>query len=124
MTILSFSRNNAGKINRWGFAFLAAGILAVGNPVGAQGLPKLPTRFPGLPNRTQGPAIPREYRPPAGMCRVWIEGVPANQQPAPTDCVTAVRNKPVNGSVIFGDDSPKHDKEKPKKGKPKKDSEG
>jgi hypothetical protein len=56
------------------------------------------------------------------MCRIWIEGVPANQQPAPTDCNTAVRNRPVNGTVIFGDDSPKRVKEKSKKGKSKKDS--
>ena len=123
MTILSFSRDNAGKMNRWGFALLAAGMLAVGSPANAQGLPKLPMRFPGLPKRTQGPAVPPAYRPPAGMCRIWIEGVPPAQQPAPTDCVTAVRNKPVNGSVIFGDDSPKTDKEKPKKkGKSKQDS--
>jgi len=122
MTILSFSRGNAGKINRWGFALLAAGMLAVGSPANAQGLPKLPMRFPGLPKRTQGPMVPPAYRPPAGMCRIWIEGVPPAQQPAPTDCVTAVRNKPVNGSVIFGEDSRKPDKEKPKKGKSKKDS--
>ncbi|HEX2721575.1 MAG TPA: hypothetical protein VHM24_01555 [Gemmatimonadaceae bacterium] len=124
MTILSFSRSNAGKINRWGFALLAAGVLAAGRPTDAQGLPELPTRFPGLPKRVQGPVVPPAYRPPAGMCRIWIEGVPPAQQPAPTDCVTAVRNRPVNGSVIFGDDSPKRGNEKPKKGKPKKDSDG
>ncbi len=123
MTILTFSRSNAGKMNRWGFALLAAGILAVGRPANAQGLPDFPVRFPGLPKRTQGPAIPPAFRPPAGMCRIWIEGVPAGQQPAPTDCVTAVRNRPVNGSVIFGDNSPKRGNEKPrKKGKSKKDN--
>ena len=122
MTILSFSRNDAGKINRWGFALLAAGILAAGRPANAQGLPQgFPVQIPGLPKRTQGPMVPPAYRPPAGMCRIWIEGVPPGQQPAPTDCVTAVRNKPVNGSVIFGE-SPKRDNEKPKKGKSKKDS--
>ncbi len=121
MTILSFSRNDAGKINRWGFALLAAGILAVGSPANSQGLPKLPVQIPGLPKRTQGPMVPPAYRPPAGMCRIWIEGVPPGQQPAPTDCVTAVRNRPVNGSVIFGE-SPKRDGDKPKKGKSKKDS--
>lgn len=93
-----------------------------GGPANAQGLPDLPVRIPGLPKRTQGPAVPPAYRPPAGMCRIWIEGVPPGQQPAPTDCVTAVRNRPVNGSVIFGDNSPKRGNEKPKKGKSKKDS--
>jgi hypothetical protein len=49
-------------------------------------------------------AIPADARPPKGMCRIWIDGVPAAQQPAATDCSTAVRNRPSNGRVIFGDD--------------------
>jgi hypothetical protein len=48
--------------------------------------------------------VPKEYRPPAGMCRIWLDKVPAKQQPAPTDCPTAVKNKPSNGKVLFGDD--------------------
>ncbi len=48
--------------------------------------------------------VPREYQPPAGMCRVWVDGVPPAQQPAPTDCAAAVRNKPANGWVIYGED--------------------
>ena len=32
--------------------------------------------------------IPASSRPPAGMCRIWLEGVPAAQQPAPTDCTS------------------------------------
>ena len=47
--------------------------------------------------------IPERYRPPPGMCRVWIDGVPAARQPAPTDCPTAIRNKPSNARVLFGD---------------------
>jgi hypothetical protein len=43
-------------------------------------------------------------RPPAGLCRIWLEGVPASRQPSPTDCATAVRNRPSNGRVIRGDD--------------------
>src|SRR6185369_8145720 len=52
----------------------------------------------------EAPAIPKEFRPPAGMCRIWLDDVPAGQQPAPTDCATAVKNRPANGRVIFGDD--------------------
>ena len=48
--------------------------------------------------------VAKEYRPPKGMCRIWIDRVPPKQQPAPTDCPTAVRNKPSNAKVIFGDD--------------------
>jgi hypothetical protein len=48
--------------------------------------------------------VPKDYRPPKGMCRIWLNDVPAKQQPAPTDCATAVRNRPSNGKVLFGDD--------------------
>lgn len=63
---------------------------------------------PAAAQQAQQPArgsdVPAAYRPPAGMCRIWIDGVPAAQQPAPTDCPTAVRNRPEHGRVIFGDD--------------------
>ena len=121
MTILSSSRGTAWKMNRWGFALLAAGLLAAGRPANAQLPFELPSRVPGLPTLPQRPGVPPAYRPPEGMCRIWVEGVPPNQQPAPTDCVTAVRNRPVNGYVIFGDDSPNRGNEKPKKGKSKRD---
>lgn len=48
--------------------------------------------------------IPVSARPPAGMCRVWLDDVPVAQQPAPTDCPTAVRNRSPKSRVIFGDD--------------------
>jgi hypothetical protein len=67
--------------------------------------------------REKGDDIPREHRPPPGLCRIWIENVPPTQQPAPTDCSTAVRNRPSNGRVIFGDDYAKRDR----KGKKVKD---
>lgn len=54
--------------------------------------------------RGRGNDVPPGHRPPPGMCRIWLDGVPAGQQPAPTDCATAVRNRPSNGRVLFGDD--------------------
>ncbi len=42
-------------------------------------------------------------KPPPGMCRIWVDGVPAAKQPAPTDCATALKNKPANGRVLFGE---------------------
>ena len=121
MTNLTFPRIRAGMINRWRPVLLAAALFAAGGTARAQGLPRgIP--IPGLPRLPQTqPTIPAAYRPPAGMCRIWIEGVPPGQQAAPTDCVTAVRNRPKNGFVIFGDDSQKGKKEKPKKGKPRRD---
>ena len=45
--------------------------------------------------------VPKAYLPPPGMCRIWVDNVPAARQPAPTDCATAIRNKPPNARVIF-----------------------
>ncbi|MEO8334359.1 MAG: hypothetical protein ABI664_05275 [bacterium] len=56
------------------------------------------------PPKQGGDDVPKASRPPAGMCRIWLEKVPAKQQPAPTDCPTAVKNKPSNAKVLFGDD--------------------
>jgi hypothetical protein len=55
------------------------------------------------PPKTQPDTILDSQRPPKGMCRIWLKDVPAAQQPAPTDCTTAVKNVPANGKVIFGD---------------------
>jgi hypothetical protein len=69
--------------------------------------------------QTQGreQIVPPGFYPPAGMCRIWVNGVPAAQQPAPTDCASAVRNRPANGKVLFGDDPPKGKKSKSDKTK-------
>lgn len=48
------------------------------------------------------PPVPKEYVPPRGMCRIWVDNVPAARQPAPTDCTTAIRNRPPNARVVFG----------------------
>ncbi|HEU4746910.1 MAG TPA: hypothetical protein VFS56_00305 [Gemmatimonadaceae bacterium] len=60
-------------------------------------------------------SVPPGYAPPAGMCRIWIRGVPPGQQPAPTDCASAVRNRPANGKVLFGDEPKKAKKAKSNK---------
>lgn len=67
--------------------------------------------------------VPPGFFPPAGMCRIWINGVPAGQQPAPTDCASAVRNRPSNARVLFGDEPPKGKKGKSDKGKSSKTDE-
>jgi hypothetical protein len=66
------------------------------------------------------------------MCRIWLNGVPASRQPAPTDCATALRRRPPNARVIFGDELRQfrpdkgvrrdRDKEKGKPGAPLRDS--
>lgn len=49
--------------------------------------------------------IPPGFIPSAGLCRIWIDGVPPGRQPAPTDCRLAELNRPVNGRVIYGAES-------------------
>src|SRR5205085_630866 len=44
--------------------------------------------------------VPPAFFPPTGMCRIWLNDVPAGQQPAPTDCASAVRNRPTNGVLV------------------------
>ena len=79
-------------MTRWRLVLTLAGVLAAAAPAGAQG-------------RGRGAdSIPAAYRPPAGMCRIWLDDVPPARQPAPTDCPSAVRNRPSNGRVIFGDE--------------------
>jgi hypothetical protein len=46
--------------------------------------------------------IPSAQQVPAGMCQVWIQGLPANRQPAPTDCNTARRTAPGNSRIVYG----------------------
>jgi hypothetical protein len=88
---------------------MSAGVAEAQRPVPVQ------PRAQQSPRRDQ--IVPPGFFPPAGMCRIWINGVPAAQQPAPTDCASAVRNRPANGKVLFGDDPPKTKKGKSDKNK-------
>ena len=62
--------------------------------------------------------VPKEYLPPPGMCRIWVDNVPANRQPAPTDCATAIRNRPPNARVIFPAGKAGDQKAAPGRGRP------
>jgi hypothetical protein len=79
---------------------MTRGVLALTAAVLAVASPRAATAQKGQGNQD----IPASSRPPAGMCRIWLDNVPAAQQPAPTDCASAVRNRPAKGRVIFGDD--------------------
>ena len=57
------------------------------------------------PKQDNKPANSQSQGVPPKMCRVWLDGVPADRQPAPTDCATAMRNRPPNARIIFGKDS-------------------
>jgi hypothetical protein len=65
-------------------------LMLLGARVEAQGSSSLP------------PDMPTSYRPPPGMCRVWLKDVPPMQQPAPTDCRSALRARPADATVVFG----------------------
>jgi hypothetical protein len=78
-------------------------MLALGSPRAADAQDTVNARRPAV-TRDSVLVIPVSARPPAGMCRIWLESVPVSQQPAPTDCASAVKNRPAKGRVIFGDD--------------------
>ena len=51
----------------------------------------------------QGPwQVPPGQRPSAGLCRIWIDGVPPGRQPQPTSCAYARTHVPRNGRIIYG----------------------
>src|SRR3954465_8702636 len=78
-----------------------------GKPFRTDGvIPSSPIPQTQRDSRSSRSKIPPGQLPPAGMCRIWIDGVPPGQQPAPTDCQTAVRTKPANARVIWGDQTP------------------
>lgn len=87
-------------------------IAAAATPVAAQR-----QQQPVKDSAKSSAAIPPSARPPKGMCRVWIGGVPAAQQPAATDCETAIKNRPANAQVIFGDESSDTSKTRTERGK-------
>ena len=84
------TRRFGGSMTRFALILL----LAVATPIGAQ----------ALEQGKNGDQNAMAHRPPPGMCRIWIDGVPAERQPAPTDCATAMRRRPSNARVIFGDE--------------------
>jgi hypothetical protein len=47
--------------------------------------------------------VPASERPPPGMCRIWLDRVPASSQPAATSCAKAIQMRPSNGRVLFGE---------------------
>ncbi len=91
-------------MNRWSQTLLAIATLAAASQAGAQGR-----------GRDRDNEVPKQHKPPAGMCRIWLDGVPPGQQPAPTDCASAIRKKPSNARVIFSDKAPPGDRKLPVK---------
>jgi hypothetical protein len=84
---------------------LAIGVVLVGVIAGASHAQQAPARGQTQAGpQTQKPALPADMIPPPGMCRIWLKDVPAKQQPAPTNCATAMRTKPANAYLYYGDD--------------------
>ena len=82
--------------HRWSLALGSALLLGLAGSASAQST--------GRPTAGGGrDSVPASFRPPPGMCRVWLDNVPPGQQPAPTSCAEAVRNLPSNARVVFGD---------------------
>lgn len=75
---------------------IAIALLTLAGPVAARG------QTAGASAAETVITIPKSMLPPAGKCRVWMPDVPASQQPAPTDCTTALRQKPASAYLVFG----------------------
>src|SRR5256714_8153842 len=98
--------------------WLAAGLIVSARAADAQRpVPVNPKPAATQQSRGGDQIVPPSFFPPSGMCRIWINGVPAGQQPAPTDCASAVRNRPANARVLFGDEPQKGKKGKSNNGK-------
>lgn len=85
---------------------IAGTLLTVPQLAGAQSIPPVRSLAPSK-KVSSVDGVPSSHMPPAGMCRVWIDNVPPAQQPAPTDCPTAIRTRPANARVIFSEDDPR-----------------
>jgi hypothetical protein len=106
-----FSTNSLRSFLR--FAMPAVlGLIVSASVAEAQRLVPAKPQAPSTPQSRREQIVPPGFFPPVGMCRIWINDVPAGQQPAPTDCASAVRNRPANGRVLFGDEPPKTQKGK------------
>lgn len=110
-----FSTFSLPSLLRFAFPAVVGLIVSAGVAEAQRPVPATPRTQQQSPRREQ--IVPPGFYPPAGMCRIWINDVPAGQQPAPTDCASAVRNRPANGKVLFGDEPPKGKKGKSDKKK-------
>ena len=72
------------------------GILTVGTLIAVRNAEAQRPKPNERPMTQEPPSVP------PGMCRIWLDGVRADSQPAPTDCAKALRNRPPNARVIFG----------------------
>ena len=82
-------------MNRITFVLSLFAALGLAVPIEAQGR--------GPKQARGGGGVPPGHLPPAGMCRIWIDGTPPGLQPPATSCAEAYRRVPTNGRVIHGD---------------------
>jgi hypothetical protein len=114
--------HRSGTNSLWSFSRFAMpailGLIVSASVAEAQRpVPAKPQTPAAQQSQSRQQIVPPGFFPPTGMCRIWINDVPAARQPAPTDCASAVRNRPANGRVLFGDDGPKTKKGKNDKSK-------
>lgn|GEM_PF-618608 len=112
-----FGTNSLGSFLRFAMPAILGLIVSASAAEAQRPVPAKPQTPAVQQSQLRQQIVPPGFFPPTGMCRIWINDVPAARQPAPTDCASAVRNRPANGRVLFGDDAPKTKKGKNDKSK-------
>jgi len=107
-----FGTNSLGSFLRFAMPAILGLIVSASAAEAQRPVPAKPQTPAVQQSQLRQQIVPPGFFPPTGMCRIWINDVPAARQPAPTDCASAVRNRPANGRVLFGDDAPKTKKGK------------
>jgi hypothetical protein len=101
----SFARESGARESTLEVSLVSLSVRSFGLACSVLSLCALPARAQekSKDERPTPVGVPASALPPAGQCRVWLRDVPAGQQPASTDCVTAIRKAPPTAIVLFGD---------------------
>ena len=95
-----------GAGSKGGFKALERLMIRIPTSIGAVALACL-LAIPAAAEKPRAHIAAPVRLPPPALCRIWFRGLPADQQPRPTDCRTARRQAAISGGqVIVGSGEP------------------